>query len=304
MNQPCNFALLGHPIVRSISPSLYYYFYPSLPYAGKYYLFSTKYAIDVRSLFEQYQLVGVNVTSPLKRLFLGQLELETPEVRATGALNTITLRDAQLWAHNTDVEGVRHMVDELQIPLKGKRVLVLGAGGAAASVVYVLQQRGAEVFLYNRTMHKAEILAKRFNIEYVDTHHPAIDTCTILFSCLPPRSYVPRLPWRNFTHVLDSTYYSSPVQEYAKGTMASYISGYQWLFYQALSTYEFVMQCDLRGYTYQHWRAYNLRIPLQMEGDPQFDNRLTSSPTVSLIPIGLDTVDTKQILENERQNIL
>lgn len=299
-----NFALLGHPIARSISPSLYYYFYPSLPYVGKYYLFSTKHAVHLQELFGRYHMAGVNVTSPLKRVFLAQMDVETPEVRATGALNTITHREGKLWGHNTDVEGVRHMIEAQDICLRGQRVALLGAGGAAASVLYMLQRYEAEVYLLNRSPQKGKSLAKRFGVRYVEEGEKGLADCAILFSCLPPQSKVPTLPWENFSYVFDAAYYFSPVAQYTQGKRARYISGYQWLFYQALATYEFVMQSDLRGYTFQHWFEHRLQIPLQMEGDPQYDNKLSSSPVVSLVPLGLDSVDSQFILQHERQNIL
>jgi len=114
---------------------------------------------------------GANVTVPHKHAVIPFLDELTPIARAIGAVNTIVVRpDGSLLGDSTD--GAGFMADlrtqtancksqtearDLQFPsLQFVRVLVLGAGGAARSVVYALAETGATVAVVNRTLHKAQ----------------------------------------------------------------------------------------------------------------------------------------------------
>ncbi len=304
MRKSYNFALFGFPISRSISPSLYYYLYASLPYLGKYYLMSTKYAVDLREIFENHSIIGANVTAPLKTVLLGQLDVLTPEAQHIGAINTLTLRDGTLWGHNTDAEGISKTIEHEKLQLAGQHVLVLGAGGAARAMIYVLKRQGAHVYVLNRTALKAKSVAQLFDVNYIESpEDPLVRQCSYVFSTIPPHGKAPNLPWECFSTVVDSNYYGSPIVPPIEGLRIRYISGLQWLFYQAIATYEFTMQTDLRGYTFAHWREHGLNIPIQFQGDPQFDSDTPSSPSVSLIPLGLDELDSQEISEYERSRI-
>ncbi|MCY4538807.1 MAG: shikimate dehydrogenase [Chloroflexi bacterium] len=97
--------------------------------------------------------VGINVTVPHKEAIM---ELVRPDeiARAIGAVNTVDFRNNS--GTNTDADGI---VDDLRangVSIPGRRVLVLGAGGAARAVVYGLAREGANVAIVNRTKSRAE----------------------------------------------------------------------------------------------------------------------------------------------------
>jgi shikimate dehydrogenase len=81
-----------------------------------------------------------------------------------GAVNTVTLRDGRLVGSNTDWVGSNRAL-ERETTLAGKRAVVLGAGGAARGVVFGLLERGAKVYVLNRTVEKAENLVKELGAE-------------------------------------------------------------------------------------------------------------------------------------------
>ncbi len=94
---------------------------------------------------------GINVTIPYKKDVLPYCEKLTREAQLLGAVNTILRQeDGSLFGHNTDYFGFQSMVRRTGLELKSKKVLVLGSGGASATVTAVLQALGAEPVIISR----------------------------------------------------------------------------------------------------------------------------------------------------------
>jgi shikimate dehydrogenase len=101
---------------------------------------------------------GVNVTIPHKEAALAVADEATPVARAIGAANTLTFEaDGSIHADNTDAPGLLEALGE---DPRGRRALVLGAGGAARAAVYALVGAGARVCVWNRTPERAGALAE------------------------------------------------------------------------------------------------------------------------------------------------
>lgn len=107
---------------------------------------------------------GANVTVPFKLDARALAAILTPRAEAAGAVNTLMFRDKAILGDNTDGVGmVTDIVRNAGIPMAGKKVLLLGAGGAARGVILpVLGERPAELVIANRTVEKAVDLASRF----------------------------------------------------------------------------------------------------------------------------------------------
>jgi 3-dehydroquinate dehydratase/shikimate dehydrogenase len=103
---------------------------------------------------------GVAVTMPLKQEVLPHLANMDPLTAKIGACNTLrTGTDGRLYGFNTDVAGVVRPLEK-RLKLKGARVALLGAGGAARAAAFGLIEQGAEVFISNRTHEHAVALAR------------------------------------------------------------------------------------------------------------------------------------------------
>ena len=94
---------------------------------------------------------GINVTVPYKKAVIPYLDELTPIAEKLGAVNTIVRRGGKLIGHNTDYFGFQMLLDTLPFPVSGKKVLVLGSGGASNTAVAALRDRGAEVTVISRT---------------------------------------------------------------------------------------------------------------------------------------------------------
>lgn len=94
---------------------------------------------------------GLNVTIPYKKAVIPHLHALSPEAQAIGAVNTIRFESGRCTGHNTDYFGLKSLLDRHRISLAGKRVAVLGSGGAARCAYFMAKDEGvAEVFTVSR----------------------------------------------------------------------------------------------------------------------------------------------------------
>jgi shikimate dehydrogenase len=103
---------------------------------------------------------GLNVTMPHKSAVIGCLDEVDFTVRFLGSANTILNRDGKLSGFSTDGVGALKALLENGLDLSGKKVLLLGAGGAAKAIAFVLVPEVGELAILNRSTEKAEELAE------------------------------------------------------------------------------------------------------------------------------------------------
>ena len=111
-------------------------------------------------------LHGFSVTLPHKQSVMGYLDKVDPIGKAIGAVNTVVRRGNKLIGTNTDAPGALDAI-EYTTRVKGKTVLILGAGGAARAIAYEAKKRGGEVVITNRTTSKGEALARDLGCKFV-----------------------------------------------------------------------------------------------------------------------------------------
>lgn len=115
---------------------------------------------------------GANVTIPHKVVALSVADSATTAARGVGAANTLSFAvDGSIEADNTDAGG---FIDALGESARGRRVLVLGAGGAGRAVAWALREKGAaEILIWNRTHERATELARELGLEPVSAPRTA-----------------------------------------------------------------------------------------------------------------------------------
>ena len=155
------FGVAGNPIAHSLSPLMHITAFRRENVNAVMLPLKVKTLDDLLTVIRDLPLDGVAVTMPLKQEVLPHLANMDPLTARIGACNTLrTGADGKLYGFNTDVAGVVRPL-ERRMRLKGARILVLGAGGAARAAVFGLVEQGAEVFIVNRTHEKAAALAAR-----------------------------------------------------------------------------------------------------------------------------------------------
>ena len=104
---------------------------------------------------------GLGVSMPHKIAIMPFLDVIDETAQAIGAVNTVVNDDGQLTGYNTDWTGAIRALEE-KVDLVGKRIVVIGAGGAARAIVFGLVRRKSLVTIYNKTASKGEALARDF----------------------------------------------------------------------------------------------------------------------------------------------
>ena len=155
--------VIGHPISHSKSPLIHQY------WLSRYNLDGSYIAIDIglKNLNSGVQNLvvegfeGFNVTIPHKQDIINLCDEIDEKAKAIGAVNTVTIKNGQLFGSNTDafgfIENIKSNVPNFVF--KGKTAFVLGAGGAARAILYGLIDEGVQkIKLSNRSIEKAQAL--------------------------------------------------------------------------------------------------------------------------------------------------
>ena len=154
-------ALLGHPVAHSISPAFQQAALDALTIDARYEAWDVT-PEELPSAVERLRsgsVLGANVTVPHKVEAMRLIDAPDPLAEMVGALNTIVNRDGRLQATNTDVTGIRRALEAAETELRGKHVLIFGAGGAARAAVVAMRGAGAaHVTVANRTEARAREL--------------------------------------------------------------------------------------------------------------------------------------------------
>ena len=154
------YGVAGNPIRSSLSPIMMNTAFRRETVNAVYLALQTSKAADLIKLVHEIPIQGVSVTMPLKQDVIPFLAQTDPLSAKIGAVNTIRLLDGKLYGFNTDVAGITVPLEK-RLSLRGAKALVLGAGGAARAAVFALKEKGAEVFILNRTAETAQKLAKQ-----------------------------------------------------------------------------------------------------------------------------------------------
>ena len=139
------FGLLGRKLGHSYSPMIF-----DLMGGYRYDLFERE-PEGIEDLLRKGDFDGLNVTIPYKKEVLQYLDEIDPLALRLGAVNTIVKKDGKLFGYNSDYYGFQAMVLRTRIDVTGKKVLVLGSGGASVTVRAVLEDLGAQVVLISRS---------------------------------------------------------------------------------------------------------------------------------------------------------
>ena len=162
------YAVIGHPISHSKSPKIHQAFARQTGQSLEYRaidIYPDDVAGQIQQLHDALKLKGLNVTVPFKETMWSLIDDLSERAQRAGAVNTVVIsHDGHLFGDNTDGIGLcRDLLENHQLTIKGKRILLLGAGGASRGVIEpLLSQQPQRLFIANRTAQKAVDLAYDF----------------------------------------------------------------------------------------------------------------------------------------------
>ncbi len=160
------YLVIGNPIDHSLSPKLQNWWLKENNIDATY----DKIKLEVHEIknfiqeIKEQRIAGCNVTVPFKKTVIPFLDKLSREAEQTQSVNTITFDNGDLVGHNTDIAGFDTAIKKLNFSLRGKKVLILGAGGVVPSIIFALKNMHVqEIIISNRTIEKAENLRALFN---------------------------------------------------------------------------------------------------------------------------------------------
>ncbi len=152
--------LIGWPVEHSRSPAMHNAAFAALGLDWRYILLPTPLdqLATVVARIRSGELQGANVTIPHKQAVMPFLDEIDPAAQTVGAVNTIVKQVDRLIGFNTDTVGFKRSLIETGVAVKDQPCAILGAGGSARAVVYMLQELGAHITVYARDVEKAQAM--------------------------------------------------------------------------------------------------------------------------------------------------
>jgi 3-dehydroquinate dehydratase / shikimate dehydrogenase len=155
------YGVAGDPVTYSLSPQMMNAAFRRENVNAVYLALHAKSVADLLHCVRDIPIHGLSITMPYKQEIIEHLDNTDALTQKTGACNTVVrAQDGKMYGFNTDVAGMVRPLEQ-RLSLQGAKILVLGAGGAARSAVFGLKERGAEVYILNRTPEPAQKLARQ-----------------------------------------------------------------------------------------------------------------------------------------------
>ena len=166
------YLVIGNPIEHSLSPLIHNYWIKKNNINAIYNKkkLSNNDLKDLIVKIRERNISGVNVTVPFKKDVIPYLDQLTLDAETTQSVNTIQLTgDGKIVGHNTDIGGFKNAIKDTKYDPSGKRVLILGSGGVAPSIIFALyKMKVSSITLTNRTKIKAEYLQNFYNSDTIE----------------------------------------------------------------------------------------------------------------------------------------
>lgn len=194
------FGLIGYPLSHSFSPAYFAQKFAKEGISGcSYDAFSIETIDKLPELLQNNrELEGLNVTIPYKKQVIPFLQESTDAVEKMGACNCIHIKDGRLTGHNTDVVGFEESLKP-KLGAEHSKALILGTGGAAAAVEYVLEKMGISFLSVSRQRGE-----NQNQITYADLTEELITDYKLIINTTPLGMYpavdnCPDIPYHHLT---------------------------------------------------------------------------------------------------------
>ncbi len=233
-------AVTGNPILHSKSPNMFNAMFAHNGLDAEYIYVAAETAEEAMFLFKKMGIVGMNVTSPFKEKIARLLDVVHDEAKVLGSVNTVVNKDGVLHGYNTDFCGVTQSFIDSGIDVKGKKCVVIGAGGAGKSAAYGLHSQGADVVIVNRTYSKAQESAQIIGCRSAELHslEQLVAESDIIISALQQNVNPIKEEWLLPKHIVfDANYKGSLLVDMARRKACTIVSAEDWLLNQAVVSY-------------------------------------------------------------------
>jgi shikimate dehydrogenase len=251
--------VIGDPIEHSLSPAMHNAAFEALGLDYVFLAFKVKPARVAAAVegMRALNIRGLNVTMPHKNTVVASLDRVDLSAQIISSVNTILNKENLLFGFNTDGTGALKALRENGVELKGRKVLLLGAGGAARAIAYSMAKEADELAVLNRTAKQAQALAKLVeksaskkiafgSLSPSDIQHNLRDSDILINATSvgmkprPEESPIPPKLLRSNLSVMDIVYnpLETKLAKDAKAAGAKVVSGVEMLIYQGAAAFE------------------------------------------------------------------
>jgi shikimate dehydrogenase len=207
------FGLIGFPLSHSFSKKFFAEKFFALNIDAEYENYAIPEIGGLNDILKIAQLEGLNVTIPYKEAVVPFLHHQSDVVQSIGACNCIAIREGKLFGYNTDVVGFDETFSP-QLQSHHQKALVLGTGGAAKAVQYILTQKNIEYLNVSRTAGNGQI-------SYSDLNQDVLSNYTVIINTTPLGMYpnvkdCPPIPYEQIgaKHYLYDLVYNPAVSQF------------------------------------------------------------------------------------------
>jgi shikimate dehydrogenase len=160
------YGVVGYPIGHSLSPTMHNAAFSASGLNAVYLAFETRDIDGCLKGMNALGIKGMSVTIPHKSAVIPLLDQVDGLAKRIGAVNTIVNDEGRLVGYNTDASGALKALEE-KIELSGKTCLIIGAGGAARAIGYILRERSVRLAVTNRSYRRGEELASSLKCPFI-----------------------------------------------------------------------------------------------------------------------------------------
>lgn len=241
------YAVIGNPILHSKSPQLMNKAFTSFGLKAHYTRISSDNIEDALFLVEELQMKGINCTSPYKASLLQHAHLKSEEVLHIEAANTLVKKGNKWTAYNTDINGVWFSLEKEITKISDPKILIIGAGGAAASAAIALHTYKYTFTICNRTLSKAELIAEKFSgtVLKFEELYQNLNQFDVVISTVDSRLLDrSKIVLKKNIILFDAIYKQSIWSNILKLQGGSLISGKEWLIHQGIEAFGLFTEKD------------------------------------------------------------
>ncbi len=160
------YAVIGKPVAHSKSPLMFNSFFKSEGIDAHYSRIASENLEDAIEACKLLGVKGINITMPYKKELLEKVDFISKDAKEVEGVNTLIF-GKQLKGFNTDIFGALMPLKKTLGNIENKKILVIGAGGAARAALYAYKKEGAICYLANRSVQKGKNVAKKYNAFFV-----------------------------------------------------------------------------------------------------------------------------------------
>ena len=185
-------ALIGCPLAQSMSNEFFTEYFLKNNIDAQHQNIELESISDFPKIVSTGDFVGFNVTIPYKESIIPFLDILDKTAQKVGAVNTVVIKNNRLIGYNTDIYGFEKAIEPFLSSTR-KNALILGTGGSAKAVKYVLDNKGINVKIVSRIKTENSFTYSELNQQIIENHTVIINTTPV--GMFPKNDDCPKIPY-------------------------------------------------------------------------------------------------------------